>query len=56
MNVLSLFDGMSCGQLAFDNLGIKFEANKVGYAKKFIDNMNLESCRDILDLDVNIKK
>jgi DNA (cytosine-5)-methyltransferase 3A len=24
MNVLSLFDGMSCGQIAFDKLGIKF--------------------------------
>jgi site-specific DNA-cytosine methylase len=23
MNVLSLFDGMSCGQLALDKLGIK---------------------------------
>ena len=25
MNVLSLFDGMSCGQIAFDKLGIKFD-------------------------------
>lgn len=24
MNVLSLFDGISCGQIAFDKLGIKF--------------------------------
>ena len=24
MNVLSLFDGMSCGQVALDELGIKF--------------------------------
>ena len=24
MNVLSLFDGMSCGQLAFNKLGIDF--------------------------------
>lgn len=25
MNVLSLFDGMSCGQLALNRLGIKYE-------------------------------
>lgn len=25
MNVLSLFDGISCGQVAFDRLGIKFD-------------------------------
>jgi hypothetical protein len=25
MNVLSLFDGMSCGQIAFDKLGVKFD-------------------------------
>lgn len=24
MNVLSLFDGMSCGQLAFNKIGIDF--------------------------------
>ena len=26
MNVLSLFDGISCGQVAFDKLGIKFSS------------------------------
>ena len=25
MNVLSLFDGMSCGQIALNNLGIKVD-------------------------------
>ena len=25
MNVLSLFDGMSCGQIALDQLGIKVD-------------------------------
>ena len=25
MNVLSLFDGMSCGQIALDNLGFKVD-------------------------------
>jgi len=31
MNVLSLFDGMSCGQIAFDKLGIKFDGVKNKY-------------------------
>ena len=31
MNVLSLFDGMSCGQIAFDKLGIKFDGTKNKY-------------------------
>lgn len=28
MNVLSLFDGMSCGQLAFNKLGIDFNRER----------------------------
>lgn len=39
-----------------DELGTKFESNKVGYAKKFINDMNIENCRNILDLDNNMKK
>ena len=39
-----------------NKLGTKFESNKVGYAKKFIKNMNLENCKDMLDLDNNMKK
>jgi len=31
MNVLSLFDGMSCGQLAFQKLGIEFDGVKNKY-------------------------
>lgn len=31
MNILSLFDGMSCGQIAFDKLGIKFDGNENKY-------------------------
>lgn len=31
MNVSSLFDGMSCGQIAFDKLGIKFDGVKNKY-------------------------
>ena len=28
MNVLSLFDGMSCGQIALNKAGIKYDAKK----------------------------
>ena len=38
------------------DLGTKFEANKVGFAKKFISDMNLDNCRNILDLDSNMKR
>ena len=31
MNVLSLFDGISCGQVAFDKLGVKFERERNHY-------------------------
>lgn len=31
MNILSLFDGMSCGQIAFDKLGIKFDGKNNKY-------------------------
>ena len=31
MIVLSLFDGMSCGQIAFDKLGIRFDGTKNKY-------------------------
>ena len=43
MNVLSLFDGMSCGQIAFDKLGIKFDGveNKSNEEiKQFIPQCN----------------
>lgn len=39
-----------------EGLGNKFEANKVGFAKKFIGNMSLDNCKEILDLDINMKK
>ena len=39
-----------------NKLGDKFESNKVGFAKKFINNMRLDNCKSILDLDSNMKK
>ena len=42
MNVLSLFDGMSCGQIAFDKLGIKFDGNKNKYFASEIKKSAIE--------------
>ena len=39
-----------------ENLGNKFEADKVKYAKIFIENMTIDNCKSILDLDSNMKK
>lgn len=42
MNVLSLFDGMSCGQIAFDKLGIKFDGVKNKYFASEIKKSAIE--------------
>lgn len=39
-----------------ENLGNKFESDKVKYAKIFTENMNIDNCKSILDLDSNMKK
>lgn len=39
-----------------ENLGNKFEADKIKYAKIFIENMTIDNCKSILDLDSNMKK
>ena len=39
MNVLSLFDGMSCGQIALDNLGIKVDNYFASEIKKTRNTM-----------------
>lgn len=46
-NVLNLLE---------ENLGNKFELDKVKYAKIFTENMNIANCKNILDLDSNMKK
>lgn len=38
MNILSLFDGMSCGQIAFEKIGIKFDGVKDKYFASEIKN------------------
>lgn len=42
MNVLSLFDGISCGQVAFDKLGIKFDGVKNKYFASEIDKYAIQ--------------
>ena len=42
MNVLSLFDGMSCGQIAFDKLGIKFDGVENTYFSAEIDKYAMQ--------------
>ena len=42
MVVLSLFDGMSCGQIAFDKLGIKFDGTKNKYFASEIKKSAIE--------------
>lgn len=39
-----------------ENLGNKFESDKIKFAKIFTDNMNLDNCKSVLDLDNNMKK
>lgn len=39
-----------------ENLGNKFELDKVKYAKIFTENMNIDNCKSILDLDSNMRK
>lgn len=42
MNVLSLFDGMSCGQIAFDKLGIKFDGVQNKYFASEIKKIGIK--------------
>lgn len=65
MNVLSLFDGMSCGQIALDLLGIKvdnyFASEIKSYAIEttqinFPDTIQLGSVTDLIDLDLMLPK
>ena len=57
MNVLSLFDGMSCGQIALDKLGIKVDNYFASEIDKYAIQVtqknypNTEQVGDITDLD-----
>ena len=43
MNVLSLFDGMSCGMLALDRLGIKVDKYYASEIDKYAMQVRLTS-------------
>lgn len=57
VNVVSLFDGISCGRLAFDRTGIKvgsykaFEIDKYAKAVSRYNYPDIEQCGDVLDAD-----
>jgi hypothetical protein len=49
MNILSLFDGISCGQVAFDKLGVTFD-------KMYADNgLNTERERERVVITLLVK-
>lgn len=54
MNVLSLFDGMSCGQIALKKLGINIDnyfASEIDESAKFITNKNFPKTIQIGDVN-----
>lgn len=54
MNVLSLFDGMSCGKVALDNLGIKIDKYYASEVDKYAIKVSQDNHPDIIRLgDIN---
>ena len=57
VSVISLFDGISCGRLAFDRAGIKvgsykaFEIDKYAKAISRYNYPDIKQCGDVLDTD-----
>jgi len=57
INVVSLFDGISCGRLAFERAGIEvdsyyaFEIDKYAKAISRYDYPDIEQCGDVLEAD-----
>ena len=50
MNVLSLFDGMSCGQLALERAGIKVDKYYASEIKKHAIKVTMENYPDTIQL------
>ena len=44
MNVLSLFDGMSCGQIALNQLGIKVDKYYASEIDKYAITITKKNC------------
>lgn len=57
MNVLSLFDGMSCGQIALDRLGIKYNKYFASEIDKYAIKVTMENFPNTIQLGdiLNIK-
>lgn len=65
MNVLSLFDGMSCGQIALDRIGVKVDNYFASEIKPYAiettqinypDTIQLGSVTDLTDIDLILPK
>ena len=50
MNVLSLFDGMSCGQLALNRLGIKYDKYYAAEIEKHAISVTMANFPDTIQL------
>lgn len=50
MNVLSLFDGMSCGQIALNRLGIKYNNHYASEIDKYAIQVTQKNCPDTKQL------
>jgi len=50
MNVLSLFDGMSCGQIALDKLGIKVDKYFASEIDKYAMKVTMENYPNTIQL------
>jgi len=50
MNVLSLFDGMSCGQIALNRLGIKYDKYFASEVDKFAMDVTMHNYPDTIQL------
>lgn len=50
MNVLSLFDGMSCGQIAFKDIGIKVDKYYASEVDKFAIKQTQDNFPDTIQL------
>ena len=46
MNVLSLFDGMSCGQIALNEMGLKVDKYYASELDKFAIKESQEDCNE----------
>jgi site-specific DNA-cytosine methylase len=56
INVLSLFDGMSCGQIALNRAGIKVDNYYASELDKYAINVTQANHPDTIQLDMQVQK